>query len=552
VVMAAPTRLSPAVHADTNSPWNYTGPTGPEHWHELDDTFAMCGTGEQQSPINVVPTVPVDPSVTLFSLVKPGTATFTARTSINNVPLECASDECGTLQWHFATYSLVNVHAHAPAEHHVNGRTFPLELHFVHIAPGVPHPRIAVVSVLFELSSTPNLLLTRLLDAQGNAHGGETNSTVGITGVEWGTVERPESGFCQWEGSLTTPPCSEDLAWFMEMSAQPVTQEQVDRFREYRTQQTGLDERGNNRPLQATNGRKVTCYGPVGNIVGTNPPPAATQTPPHGATPSPPQPPTEPSNPSEPPTQPSTAPAPAPSAQPTAEEGSGAGAEPSAEVVVNPTCFPGTSMVWRPDGRAVALADVAIGAEVVTGASHGATSTLFMWSHRLPSGRHPFVRLTTASGGALTASAGHLIYASGKRVPAGAVRVGDTLERVPPPCAACVSNATTGTNTIADPVVAVTQVLGTGLYAPHVLDSVDVVVDGFRVSTLTTALPEPVAERLLAPLGWAYRHGWGSVRAFHGDGGWAAEAVRAAVAAATAVWASWGGVDVAKSMAVPR
>lgn len=266
---AAPARLSPGVRADTNSPWNYTGTTGPAYWHTLDNTFAKCGTGEQQSPINVVPTVPVDPSVTLFSLVQPGTASFTARTSINNVPLECASDTCGKLQWQFATYSLVNVHAHAPAEHHVNGRTFPLELHFVHIAPGVPHDRIAVVSVLFELSSTPNLLLTRLLDAQGDAHGGAPNSTVGITGVEWGTVERPESGFCQWGGSLTTPPCSEELAWFMEMSAQPVTQAQVDRFREYRTLETGLDEVGNNRPLQPANGRKITCYGPVGNLAGS-------------------------------------------------------------------------------------------------------------------------------------------------------------------------------------------------------------------------------------------------------------------------------------------
>lgn len=276
---AAPARLSPGVRADTNSPWNYTGTTGPAYWHTLDNTFAKCGTGEQQSPINVVPTVPVDPSVTLFSLVQPGTASFTARTSINNVPLECASDTCGKLQWQFATYSLVNVHAHAPAEHHVNGRTFPLELHFVHIAPGVPHDRIAVVSVLFELSSTPNLLLTRLLDAQGDAHGGAPNSTVGITGVEWGTVERPESGFCQWGGSLTTPPCSEELAWFMEMSAQPVTQAQVDRFREYRTLETGLDEVGNNRPLQPANGRKITCYGPVGNLAGAAPPPAPSRRP---------------------------------------------------------------------------------------------------------------------------------------------------------------------------------------------------------------------------------------------------------------------------------
>jgi len=625
--VGAPTNWDPTMRADTNSPWNYSGMTGPNNWGLLDPAFATCGTGRQQSPINVQVTPTNYPRVTLFSLLTPGTASFTAKTSINNVPLKCTSNTCGTLNWQFQTYNLVNVHGHAPAEHTINGRAFPFEMHFVHIAPG---DHIAVVGVLFDYSPVDNPLINKLFEAEQNAATGAGDTGVGVTGAEWGTIERPEAGFCHHMGSLTTPPCTEQLAWFIEMQVMPISVRQVARFRDYRTRNTGLNELGNNRPLQPTNGRQITCFGPVGNLgVSAVRPPIApmqpivpAQQPPmvpmpvpghgggvhpampvpghgggvhpampvpgHGGgvpphmpvapfpqqpqmpvapfpqqpqmpvAPFPQQPqmpvapfPQQPQMPVAPfPQQPQMPVAPfpqqpqmpvGPSGVPPMGPGGvplqpGVGGEPVGtadnETDINPTCFPGSASVTRFDGTTVALREVDTGDALVVDAA-GGTSPVFMWSHRLPAGEYPFVRLRTASGSALTASAGHLVYASGALVRAGSVRVGDTLERVPAVCAATGTCAAT-----ADAVVAVDAVMATGLYAPQVLDGVDVVVDGFRVSTLTTAVRPAAAVALMAPLRWAYRAGWGSVGWLHGDGGRVAEAVRWAVAAVTAA-VSW-------------
>ncbi|OSX73125.1 hypothetical protein BU14_0375s0012 [Porphyra umbilicalis] len=116
-----------------------------------------------------------------------------------------------------------------------------------------------------------------------------------------------------------------------------------------------------------------------------------------------------------PPMQPPMAPMPAPREVPLEP---GAGGEPTPEeekeTTINPTCFPGSASVTRSDGTAVALREVDTGDALVVDAA-GGTPPVFRWSHRLPAGQYPSVRLRTASGGALTASAGHLIYASHPR-----------------------------------------------------------------------------------------------------------------------------------------
>lgn len=510
-VSAAPGLLA-SVRADESTPWNYTGETGPEFWAQLDDSFAGCDEDDRQSPIDVPISRSVDTEATLFSLIRPGTASFTARAAFQSVPLECASEQCGQLQWKFITYSFVNVHAHAPAEHTIDGRVFPLEMHFVHTFEG----KIAVLGVLFEISTTPNPLLDRLLNAQDAAVEGRGNATgVGVTSTEWSTVEQPDSGFCSWTGSLTTPPCTGGVTWFLSKTVLSVSAEQVQRFDAFRTRRTGLDEGGNARPVQPFNNREVVCYGPPGDL------------PIQGATGS--------SGGSDDSDGSGGGTVAAPVATPADDAGSDSDAASDvdeagdadeaddSEVTPSttpddPVCFPGEATLRRPDGSAVAMRDVATGDEVATG-NAGQSSAVFMWSHRLAEGTYPFVRLTTTSGAALTASAGHLIYASGSLVPAGSVGVGDTLERV------------SGSSVTPEAVVSVAAVTATGLYSPAVLDGNDISVDGFRVSTFTTAVAPAAAGALLAPLRWWYRAGGKSITWLHGDGGWLAETVRGAVAA---------------------
>ncbi|GAB0496601.1 hypothetical protein MMPV_007914 [Pyropia vietnamensis] len=517
--------LSSVARADTTTVWNYTGQTGPEFWGQLDQAFAGCDEDDRQSPIDVPITESVERRTTLFDLIRPGTASFTARAGFQNVPLECTSDKCGELQWKFVTYNFVNVHAHAPAEHTVAGRTFPLEMHFVHTAGD----KIAVLGVLFEISSRPNLLLERLLGAQDAAVDGRNESTgVGVTSTEWSTVEEPDSGYCSWAGSLTTPPCTGGVTWFLSKNVLSVSAEQVRRFNAFRARQTGLTEVGNNRPVQPFNSREVVCYGPDGDLTnlatgsggaggsggaagGSGGAAGGSGGAAGGAA-------EDTDSDGEDAVTPTPAPVDTTASDSDDDEAAAEGEATPSPTPDDPVCFPGESTLRRADGSTVAMRDVATGDVVATG-NGGQSSAVFMWTHRIAEGTFPFVRLTTSSGAALTASAGHLIYASGSLVPAGTVAVGDTLERV------------SGSTTIPEAVVSVAAVEATGLYAPAVLDGSDISVDGFRVSTMTTAVKPAAARVLLTPLRWWYRAGGGSLTWFHGDGGWVPEAIRSAVAA---------------------
>lgn len=161
-------------------------------------------------------------------------------------------------------------------------------------------------------------------------------------------------------------------------------------------------------------------------------------------------------------------------------------------------CFPADATVQRRDGAVVPLSAVAVGDElrVAAGAGAEAWSRVYMFSHRLLGGDRPFVQLTTASGAVLTATASHLVYASGALVPAGVVAVGDALE---------VVDAATG-QAVSSPVVAARRVVRAGLVNPHTLHG-DLVVDGVRASTWTTAVAPGVASALLAPARAVWRLG---------------------------------------------
>ncbi|GAB0495858.1 hypothetical protein MMPV_007166 [Pyropia vietnamensis] len=157
-------------------------------------------------------------------------------------------------------------------------------------------------------------------------------------------------------------------------------------------------------------------------------------------------------------------------------------------------CFPASARVTLADGTAVGVDVLARGHTVRVGGvdedGAAATSEVFLFSHKIAGGDHPFTRLITTAG-ALTASSGHYVYANGALKAAGAVVVGDTLE-------------TAAGHTA--PVISIESVRAAGLYAPHTLHG-DVIVDGFRVSTYTTAVAPGVAHALLAPVRAAYRAG---------------------------------------------
>ncbi|KAK1862562.1 hypothetical protein I4F81_005130 [Pyropia yezoensis] len=202
---------------------------------------------------------------------------------------------------------------------------------------------------------------------------------------------------------------------------------------------------------------------------------------------------------------PTPTPTPGPTADPTAAPTAAPTATPDGDDDDEPACFPAAATVELSTGSVVRMDALRVGdaVRVAPGGGGAAFSPVYLFTHADGGARGgpPAVRLTTASGAAVTASAGHYVYAGGRLVAAAAVAVGDTLQVVPPGGGA--------TTWVVSPVTAIAAVPVAGLYNPQTLAG-EVVVDGVRASTYTTAVAPRVATALLAPLRAAWYAGGGA------------------------------------------
>ncbi|MCZ6712124.1 MAG: carbonic anhydrase family protein, partial [Gammaproteobacteria bacterium] len=142
------------------------------------------------------------------------------------------------------TYALLQFHFHAPSEHTVEGDHFPMEIHFVHRAE---NGALAVIGVFVEEGAQNSVIapiteqLTHLTD---NA------ATVEIpAGLADAIFPSGSSGFYHYDGSLTTPPCSEGLKWYVSKTPTLLSKDQIAAF-------TAIYDH-NNRPVQPLNARTL-------------------------------------------------------------------------------------------------------------------------------------------------------------------------------------------------------------------------------------------------------------------------------------------------------
>jgi carbonic anhydrase len=134
-------------------------------------------------------------------------------------------------------YQLLQFHVHQPSEHLLNGHRYPLEIHFVHTAPD---GTLGVVGVFAEPGDA-NPSLQTVLDALG-ANGEADRPTLDPSGL------LPEDrDYFRYEGSLTTPPCSETVDWAVLAEAITVSEAQIEAFARLHP--------GNARPVQPLNRR---------------------------------------------------------------------------------------------------------------------------------------------------------------------------------------------------------------------------------------------------------------------------------------------------------
>ncbi len=222
--------------------WSYEGETGPEHWGELDAKYSACGNGSEQSPINIESShvktkkklegIKIQYEPTAFSLINNGhTVQANAKTDHNSIAVE------GT------EYKLAQMHFHTPSEHQLNGKNYDMELHLVHKAE---NGKTAVLGVLIKEGKENEKLapIWSVLPKEETEQEIAVKEPVDLPAL----LPKNQTSF-YYEGSLTTPPCTEGVEWIVLQQPIEMSKEQIGAFKEIFPD--------NHRPVQPINKREI-------------------------------------------------------------------------------------------------------------------------------------------------------------------------------------------------------------------------------------------------------------------------------------------------------
>lgn len=193
---------SSSEHASDAPHWSYSGEKGQEHWGELSEEYATCENGREQSPIDIKA-----PTQARFS---PPVLNYNATggTAMDNGHTLKVSFELGSsIQLDGLLYRLVELHFHATSEHTLEGTKYPAELHFVH---KTFDGHVAVIGVLLERGTKPDAAWGSVIDALASAPavGGAE-----VKKLQLQQIMPRDMEVYRYQGSLTTPPCSEGVKW---------------------------------------------------------------------------------------------------------------------------------------------------------------------------------------------------------------------------------------------------------------------------------------------------------------------------------------------------
>jgi carbonic anhydrase len=226
------------IAAATQTHWGYEGKDGPQHWGELSSRFAECSEGHHQSPIDIRNATPSElRALEVHYRAVPLQALNNGHTIALDVP------RGSRLIAHGHTYRLVQLHFHAPSEEAIDGQRHALVAHLTHEDSA---GRKVVVAVLFDVGGE-NAALAPLFDALPKTPG----EKVALPGhaIRLDELLPSRMGYFEYEGSLTTPPCTERVRWFVLKQPVTLSARQLAKFRALYP--------NNARPLQPTGGRLV-------------------------------------------------------------------------------------------------------------------------------------------------------------------------------------------------------------------------------------------------------------------------------------------------------
>lgn len=237
IIIACALLVSGNVYAEGKAHWGYSGHEGPENWAKLSADFSAC-TGKNQSPINITGFTEAELTPIEFNYKSGGNEILN-----NGHTVQVNYEKGSNIKVDGNKFNLLQFHFHSPSENQINGKSFPLEAHLVHADE---NGNLAVVAVMFEQGAA-NAGLEKPWSKMPQKAGDKNvlSEAVAVDGI------LPENrDYYRFNGSLTTPPCSEGVRWLVMKNPLSASKEQIDAF-------SHSLHGPNNRPIQTVNARLI-------------------------------------------------------------------------------------------------------------------------------------------------------------------------------------------------------------------------------------------------------------------------------------------------------
>lgn len=218
--------------------WGYSGHEGPEHWGELSPEYATCSLGKNQSPIDVSGMVEGELQAIKFDYEAGGKEVLN-----NGHTIQVNYAPGSTIEVDGTRFELKQFHFHSPSENTIDGKSYPLEAHFVHADKS---GNLAVVAVMFDKGDVNAELEKAWKQMPGHADEKAMLSSI----IDASALLPKTRDYYRFNGSLTTPPCTEGVRWLVMKNIETASKAQIEQFSET----VGF---ANNRPAQPLNARMI-------------------------------------------------------------------------------------------------------------------------------------------------------------------------------------------------------------------------------------------------------------------------------------------------------
>ena len=218
--------------------WTYGGHGGPAEWGALSPEFETCKLGKHQSPIDIrgaktadLPPIKFDYKPSPLKVIDNGHTI-----QVNYAP--GSSIDVGGVR-----YELLQFHFHKPSEEKIDGKAHAMVAHLVHkSADG----KLAVVAVLLDSGGASALIDSTWKNLPKEK---EKEALVQNVTIDASDLLPRSRGYYTFQGSLTTPPCSEDVTWLVLKTPVKIAANEIAAF--------GKIYPTNARPTQPVNGRDI-------------------------------------------------------------------------------------------------------------------------------------------------------------------------------------------------------------------------------------------------------------------------------------------------------